>query len=134
MAIIRKGDKDAEKALREKAASERNFGPGITPEAQRVRSKKRREASTLKIDTATGNATTLSPHYNRKEYKGGGISGSAIAYANMKKTTVKSSPHMFTGVIEGGKLIKGGSGALERTLRFSSKRQNFAQGHDGAKE
>ena len=133
MAIIRKGDKKAETELRDRAHSQRNFAEGITPEEQRVRSKKRHAAANTKISNKTGEAKTLSPRYRVKDYKEGGISGAAIAYVKAKETTVKSMPNLFTGVIEGGKLVKGGSGALERTLNNSRKNSNFAEGHNGAR-
>jgi len=133
MAIIRKGDAEARRELRNKAATQRDFGSGITASQQRIRTKQRNAAENVKIDTTTGKATTLNSRYRTVEYKGGGISGAAISYQKNRTTSARNRPSLFTGVIESGKLVKGGNSALERNLKDARKNRNFTEGHDGAK-
>lgn len=120
MAIIRKGDTKAESELRNRAEDMVDYRRGITPSEQMVRTKQRKSARDVLIDPKTGRASDLSPRYKRREYRGGGISGAAIAHVRSEETTVRSNPSFFSGVIKAGKLVKGGSGPLERGLLKST--------------
>jgi hypothetical protein len=134
MAIIRKGDKEAENALRERARGKIDYGRDIEPSEQAVRTKKRKAAEMVKIDPKTGTATDKSPRYRDKDYRGGGMSGAAIAHVKRGKTTVKNNPSLFSGIIQSGELVKGGNGPLADKLRYARRRrERFAEGHDGAK-
>ena len=116
MAIIRKGDKKAEKELADRAYSMRDYGAAISPGTQAARTRKRKAAQNVVIDPKTKQATDLSRRYNRRPYTGGGISGAALDYVKRQRTTVKSAPHLFSGVIEKGQIVKGGNGPLQRSL------------------
>lgn len=112
MAIIRKGDKKAEENLKKaaakqtqvrKTASDNEKEKAGLVNARSIRiDPKTKKAYTLDLgNPVTGNAYDIV----RKPFSGP-ISGSAVAKSNRSKT--KGKLRAGSGVVQGGKVIKGG--------------------------
>ena len=132
MAIIRKGDKEAEDALRKRA----NQQPPASE--RRVASRKKTAVDNMRINPDGTAKKSYRWGDNDKPYAGGGVSGKAIAEikddAYWKRFTKNTrTPARMTGVIQSGKLVKGGNISLSNSLYRKKKQQEFDAGHDGAK-
>lgn len=122
MAIIRKGDKEAEAKLKERAKAQ-NSGKKKTnntsndPSRIKVSAtdKGKSKARTFDLDFSKERAVEF------KEYKKP-VSGRAVADKRAeKKASTRLTPLVGSGVIEKGKLIKGGNSALKDSLDKKKK-------------
>jgi hypothetical protein len=112
MAIIRKGDKEAEAGLKARAKEQRENRRNASDNAKQTAGLT--SARAVKIDPKTKSAYTLDLGnpitgdafaLNKTQFSGP-ISGSAVARGKRLKTKAVSSGG--SGIIQGGKVIKGG--------------------------
>jgi hypothetical protein len=119
MAIIRKGDKKAEGKLRLRASQEKldKIDRFIKTSEDTPAGKRARKVSTDKGVTGASDAVFGN---RRAKDMDGPVSGSALAAKKAIKG--RSALRKGAGVIEKGKLIKGGSEALKNKLDDKAKK------------
>ena len=105
MAIIRKGDKKAEAALKMRAKKERQDRETKTSPKERVAAGRVKNLSAIRIDPKTKKASYPSLYNNRNVVTP--ISGTVMA--DYKKR--KQAPTRASGVVKGGQVKKGGETA-----------------------
>ena len=111
MAIIRKGDKEAERKLKERAKKENKFDTNFTTKDPRY----------IKVskDEKTGKTTAS----GLDGYRSGPVSGKSIAKAKQSKERIASArTRGGSGVIQSGKLVKGGNVELKDNLDAKGKK------------
>ena len=113
MAIIRKGDKEAEKELKRAAVTQRRAREKVSVN-EKEKAGRVMNTRGIKIDPKTkkayrlglGNPVTKNAYDIVRKPFSGPISGSSIGKASRQSTNVKKS--VGSGVVKGGKVVKGG--------------------------
>jgi len=131
MAIIRKGDKEAEKGLRARAKEQKENRKSASDNAKDSAGLVNTRG--IKIDPKTNSAYTLELgdpitkdafKITRKKFSGP-VSGSAVARGNnLKKKAVSRGG---SGVIQSGKVVKGGDMAKGLAKKQQQRKKNMGK-------